>query len=172
MKTTSLFNEKEIWKDVKGYENLYKVSNLGEVKSLNYRKSLKEKILKPRNNGDNYLCVILKGKKKYIHRLVAEAFISNPNNYKEVNHKDENKQNNNANNLEWCTRKYNCNYGTKNEKTSKKVVQYDKVMNKINEYKSISEASKKTKVFISSISAVCKKKRKTAGGYIWRYKDE
>lgn len=167
-------NIEEIWKDIPGYEGLYQVSNLGRVKSLHYRNkySKKEQILKSRNNGDGYLSVILKNKKKYIHRLVAETFISNSNNFSEINHKDENKANNCIDNLEWCTRKYNCNYGTKNERVGKKVIQYDKKMNKIKEYKTISEASRETNIFNSSISAVCKGKRKTAGGYIWRFINE
>ena len=164
----------EIWKDIPGFENLYQVSNLGRVKSLHYGNKLsnKQQLLKPRNNGDNYLTVVLKGKKYYIHRLVAQVFISNKKRLPQVNHKDENKMNNNVNNLEWCTAKYNCNYGTSRDKFKKKVIQYDKNMNKINEYKSISEAYRKSNIFISSISAVCLKKRKTAGGYIWRFSNE
>ena len=165
---------KEIWKDIKDYEGLYQILNYGRVKSLHYRNqySNKSKILSSRNNGDGYLSVILKNKKKYIHRLVSEAFISNPYNFNEINHKDENKSNNFVNNLEWCSKKYNCNYGTRNEKIGKNVIQYNKSMKKIKEYKTISEAGKLNNICIASISAVCKRKRKTAGGYIWRYKDE
>ena len=106
----------EEWRDIKGYEGKYQVSNLGRVKSLNYNHTKKEKILSDYPNTYGYLYVNLykngKGKPFYIHKLVAQAFIDNPNNYREINHKDENKQNNRVENLEWCNRKYNCNYGT------------------------------------------------------------
>ena len=110
----------EEWRDIKGYEGLYKISSYGRVKSLrNNHGKYREKILSPGKCRD-YLYVILckngKNKPYKIHRLVAEAFIPNSNNYKEVNHKDENKQNNSISNLEWCDRKYNCNYGTAKER--------------------------------------------------------
>lgn len=111
----------EIWKDILGYEGLYQVSNLGNVRSLNYRRSGKTKLLKQgTDNGYKRVELSKNGKKKkyWVHRLVAISFISNPNNYKEVNHKDEDKSNNNVNNLEWCTREYNNNYGTRNKRTS------------------------------------------------------
>lgn len=115
---------KEIWKDISGYEGEYQVSNLGNVRSLNYRRSGELKLLKQATtNGYKQITLSKNGKcKSYnVHRLVAIAFIPNPNNYKEVNHKDEDKSNNNVNNLEWCTREYNNNYGTKNERTKKKL---------------------------------------------------
>ena len=112
----------EIWKDIKGYEGLYQVSNKGHVKSLNYRRTGKEGILKGRLDKDGYLRVgLCKNKKQkpfYIHRLVAKAFLPNPNNLPEVNHIDENKENNHVENLEWCDRKYNNNYGSRNERAS------------------------------------------------------
>lgn len=105
----------EIWKDIPDYEGLYQVSNLGRVKSLNYNHTGKPKILKlHRQNG--YLSVTLCKNNNpmyyYVHRLVAKMFIPNPNNYPIINHKDENKMNNFVNNLEWCTHKYNTNYGS------------------------------------------------------------
>ena len=113
----------EIWKDIKGYEGLYQVSNLGRVKSLNYKKTGKEKILKADTDKDGYLrvCLSKNGKHKnyIVHRLVAIAYIPNTNNYPIVNHRDETQQNNKASNLEWCTCTYNNNYGTRNERLSK-----------------------------------------------------
>ena len=107
---------KEEWRYIKEYEGLYQVSSLGRVKSLNYRNSNKEKILKLNLNKSGYLhiCLSKNGKVKAfnVHRLVAQAFIPNPNNYPIINHKDEDKSNNCVNNLEWCTYGYNSNYGT------------------------------------------------------------
>ena len=109
---------KEIWKDIKGYEGLYQVSNLGRVKSLPKYHTKYEKILHPTANiRDGRMSVLLckspkERKRINVHRLVAIAFLENPNNYPEINHKDENPQNNCVSNLEWCTRKYNMNYGT------------------------------------------------------------
>lgn len=110
---------KEIWKDIPNYEGLYQVSNLGRVKS--FRKSSKfhcqdEFILKPSVANNGYVQVTLykdtKRHKFLVHRLVAEAFLSNPNNYPQVNHKDENRTNNIVTNLEWCSAEYNNAYGT------------------------------------------------------------
>ena len=98
----------EIWRDVIGFENLYLVSNLGNVYSIHSKKQLKLK-----DNKGYYNVTLFKNGKRYykiVHRLVAEAFIPNPNNFKEINHKDENKINNNVDNLEWCDAKYNLNY--------------------------------------------------------------
>ena len=112
----------EIWKDIEGYEGLYQVSNKGRIKSLNYRHTGKEKILSSKPNSNGYLRVYLyKNRKRNsfsVHRLVAEAFIPNYDNLSEVNHKDENKENNTVDNLEWCDRKYNLNYGSRNERAS------------------------------------------------------
>ena len=126
--------EKEIFKDIKGYEGLYQVSNYGRVKSL-YRiqimptggkRIIEERILKTIKNKKGYIGVHLsknnKDKTVYIHRLVAQAFIPNPNNYPQVNHKDEDKTNNHVDNLEWCTAKYNSNYGHRNDKIGRRKV--------------------------------------------------
>ena len=116
----------EIWKDIDGYEN-YQISNLGRVKSKRYwlynRYVYKDKILKPSKTKAGYLQVILckdgKTKNFFVHKLVANHFLKNDNNYKEINHKDENKENNNVDNLEWCNHKYNMNYGNIKDKISK-----------------------------------------------------
>lgn len=118
-----------MWKDIKNYEGLYKVNENGEIKSLErdviYKNGrlhhYEEKILKTRVAKSGYIDVALHkdGKITYflVHRLVAEAFIPNPNDYPQINHKDEDKRNNNVSNLEWCTADYNINYGTRNERT-------------------------------------------------------
>ncbi len=113
----------EIWKDIPGFENLYQASNKGNIRSLNYRNTGKVQVLKPIIRDNGYLQVALWKEKKVvycrIHRLIALTFLENPNNLPEVNHIDENKSNNRVENLEWCTRKYNINYGTHNERVSK-----------------------------------------------------
>lgn len=107
---------KEEWKEIKGYENKYWISNYGRIKN-------NKKIMKPMIATNGYLIACLwknnKQRKIIIHRLVAKAFLPNPNNYTDINHKDENKQNNKVENLEWCTHLYNMNYGSVKEKISK-----------------------------------------------------
>ena len=121
----------EEWRDIKGYEGLYQVSNTGKIKRLHSTVLGKdgktyiaqERILANRYNK-GYASVQLskygKSKQLRVHRLVAQAFIPNPNNYPIINHKDENPSNNNIDNLEWCTPKYNTNYGNCKRKMSEK----------------------------------------------------
>ena len=151
---------KENWKDIEGYQGLYQISDKGRVKSLYFGK---ERILKPGNNGQGYLHVILckNGKMKYykVHRLVCQTFIPNPNNLPEVNHKDENKENNSVHNLEWCSSKYNINYGTHNqrsaEKRSKPVLQFTKDGIFVNEWKSTIDVQKNLGYACGHISNCC-----------------
>ncbi|ATN93890.1 HNH endonuclease [Lactobacillus phage LJ] len=119
-------NSAEIWKDIEGFEGLYQVSNMGRVRSLDREdalgRRLKGKVLAGRPSK-GYLGVALyrdgHAKGYPVHRLIAKAFLDNPSNLPEVNHKDENKANNAVSNLEWCTSRYNCNYGTRNERVGK-----------------------------------------------------
>lgn len=110
---------KEIWKDVEGYDGKYQVSNLGNIKTKDYRGKGIERILKKTINNYGYEIVRIGEKNRLVHRVVAEAFIENPSNYPIINHKDETKTNNSVANLEWCDYKYNANYGTAIERRRK-----------------------------------------------------
>ena len=173
----------EIWKAIKDYEGLYEVSNYGRVKSLWYSKT---RILKPCNHNNGYVEVTLykNGTKNkcYIHRLVAQAFIPNPNNYPCINHKNENKLCNESQNLEWCTVQYNNTYGTKlqrnleyAQKIQKRVIRIDE--NKITKiYASTKVAAQEMnpKNIASAITAInhcIKGTTKTSYGYKWLYAD-
>lgn len=183
---------KEIWKDILGFEGYFQVSNLGRVKRLAYEyiktngKSrrkvnfhVKDRIMKGSICKNGYYRVSLSINKKitykHIHRLVAEVFIPNPNNYPCINHKDENKTNNRIDNLEWCSYSYNNNYGNARKKSA---ATYSKNHSRplemlslsgkvIRRFSSVKEAS----IFIngrpSSIDRAINKTRKTAYGYIW-----
>ncbi len=192
----------EVWRDVFGYEGLYQVSNLGNVKSLDrlirngrgYR-LIKGILLKQYTTTNGYLFVELSKKKVYkmklIHDLVAVAFIPNYDNFPYINHKDENKLNNfvwvnpdgsideSKSNLEWCTPKYNSNYGlsktkiteklTNHKSTSKQVGQYSKEGVLLNVFPSTKEVQRVLGFGNQHISKVCLGKRKTAYGYVWKY---
>ena len=168
----------EEWKQIIGFPS-YLVSNYGRVKSLSrdYKYGSHEDIILSPTNRRGYLGVTLfrDGKRyhKAVHRLVAEAFIPNPNNLPCVNHKDENRTNNSADNLEWCTHEYNSHYGACREKISKgvsrKVAQYAKTGELIKIWDSMTSASEYVGITISSISYCCKHYPKfSAGGFKWR----
>lgn len=174
---------KEIWKNIECFDN-YEINNYGVIRIKKNKKTLKYYIDK-----DGYYKVNLwrKGKCKCfrVSRLVAITFLQNRNNLPVVNHKDENKQNNCVDNLEWCTIAYNNAYGTKGKrsgdkqrgklrytKNNRKVAQYDLNDNIIETYKSIMTVAKKLNVDGTHITDVCKGRRKTAYGYKWRYIDE
>lgn len=182
----------EIWRDAKGLEKYYEVSNMGRVRSKQRITDIqsychivrKPRILKAQYNGAYYRVVISidgKFKQTMIHRLVAEAFLQNPDNLPEVNHKDEDKSNNCLWNLEWCTRLYNAGYGTKGKRHSlfmtkyngRVVCQYTKDGNFVATYRTITEASKTTGIHYTAIREVCiRGRQKAAGGYVWRYAED
>lgn len=166
----------EEWRDIENYEGIYQISNKGRVKSFKKHYNKNGKIIKAIRIKNGYynvvLCVNGTKHKEYIHRLVAKAFISNPNNYPFVNHKDENPSNNCVNNLEWCTQKYNMNYGSlleKHKRESKAILQYDLENNFIKKWSSIASAERKLNISHCNIVACLKERRKHAGGYIWKY---
>ena len=172
--------------DIKGFEG-YQITDDGRVWS-----KITKKWLKDRKSGSGYYNVALRKNgatyEKEVHRLVAEAFINNPNWLPIVNHKDENKTNNNVENLEWCSAKYNFNYGTCKQRISisvkkntifktnnpnppKKVSQYDLDGNLVNEYPSMHEAATKCGISQPAIS-IHIKNQKPLFGYIWKYKND
>lgn len=173
----------EIWKDIEGFEGRYQVSNLGNVKSL-------ERVLHTRNNGVEgtrhmkemllkqydclgYLKVKLywdnkNGKFYRVHRLVAKAFIPNPSNLPVVNHRDENTKNNVVSNLEWCTNEYNQAYGTRTERTQKKVNQFTINGELVKEWKSLT-STREAGFDPTNVGRCCKGKRQTYKGYKWSY---
>lgn len=180
----------EIWKDIDGYEGFYKVSNVGRVKSLDRLVNgnhitcdfqyVKGKLLKLQRDKCGYWRVNLRkngvNKMFLVHRLVAKAFIPNPNNFPYINHKDENPSNSNVNNLEWCTGQYNVLYGSCQSKITlskiRKVIQFDMNMNEIHRWNSLKDAAAFINRAQQNISRCCRGKCKSCGGFIWRYEDE
>ena len=166
----------EIWKNIEGYEGLYQVSNLGNVKSLNYKKMCKERILKPLLDSKGYYDIKLFKNKEYkiykIHRLVCQAFIPNPNNLPQVNHKNEIKTDNRVENLEWCTAEYNCNYGTRNDRIRKPILQFTLEDDFVKRWNSTREIQRELGLCHSHISKCCKGKYKSMYGYKWFYEED
>ena len=160
----------EEWKDIKGYEGVYQISSHRRVKSLNFRGTTKSKILKQVTDKRGAKRITLYKVKRatyQVHRLVAMHFLENPNNLPDINHKDENPSNNNVNNLEWCDKTYNNNYGTRNTRISN--ANKDRCITPViclttNEiFKSVKEASNKYNIHQSHICHCCKNQRKSAG---------
>ncbi len=184
----------EIWKDIEGYEGKYQVSNLGRVRSLDryVEKAVhpgfppstvlcKGRILKQGycRCGYAHVCLTKKGvpnKIARIHRLVARAFVQGYYEGAVVNHKDENPKNNRADNLEWCTQKYNVSYNGASyrarENRRKMVVQMTKDCKVIATFESSREASRQTGIRNGNICAACSGRYKQSHGYIWKYKEE
>ena len=184
----------EVWKPIKGYECIYEVSSLGRLRSVDrtYEQvnrfgtmsvhSLKGKILSPKPTKAGYLRIGLRPQPDIrnwhsVHRLVAEAFIPNPDNLPQVNHKDENKQNNNVSNLEWCTASYNSSHGTVQSrryqngggKRKKKVGRYNEDGKLLSQYESIAEASSEFGINYMYLSDILNGKNGNfAKGYYWR----
>ena len=177
----------EEWRAIENFPN-YEVSNTGKVRSLNYNHTGRPKELKQGKSASGYFQVMLWKDRKHhynktVHRLVAEAFLSNPQNYAQVNHKDENKLNNIVENLEWCSAKYNYSYGTRgarisvsltdNPHFSKPVYQLDTQGNIINEFPSIASAARAMHGYPTIIWKVCSgyTRKNMAYGYRWRFKN-
>lgn len=184
----------EIWKDVEGYKNYYQVSNGGRVKSLSriiikknqygyFNYPVRERILKYNVDKKGYLyCILYKEKRKtyFIHCLVAQAFIENPENKPEVNHINGIKENCCVGNLEWMTRIENMkdaiengliNNKGKNHPIARPVVQVDILGNVIKKFDCISDAQRELGINHSNIVAVCRGRQKTAGSFSWEYID-
>ena len=165
---------KEEWKDIPNYEGLYQISNLGNIK----RKKDNYIFKKNKNNGGYRIVTLTKNKIEKnvsVHRLVAQAFIPNPNNLPQINHIDGNKMNNNVNNLEWCTQSENMKHAYINNlevQKGKKIIQYDIDMNIIKIWNKMIDAENQLNISHSKISMVCQGKRNKAGGFIWRYYDK
>ena len=178
----------EVWKDIVGYEGLYQVSNMGQVRSLDRVITMKNGvnqfhkgyIIKSKANNSGYLTVNLHkngvSSTKTIHRLVALHFVDGYFDGAEVNHKDENKLNNSHDNLEWVNKDTNLNYGTRIDRCSvqsnKKVIQLDENYTIVKIWDGIRIVERETGFNRTSIIRCCKGKQKTAYGFHWKYYEE
>lgn len=178
----------EIWKDIAGYEGLYEVSSKGRVRSLPRQTGkfgIKGRILKQFNNRGGYCCVCLSKEGCSatigVHRLVAIAFVPNPENKPQVNHKDEDKQNNNADNLEWVTLQENLEHGTRAKRQRKSITESLGIPviqilkdehTAIKEYESISQAAEAVNASPSEIRNCIEGKVKTVKGFCWRKRED
>lgn len=175
----------EVWQDIPGYEGRYQASTYGRIKSLertvsfgNRNRTITSRIIKPFFCSAGYLYVRMPDRKKSVHRLIALTFIPNPDNLPQVNHMDEKPINNRVENLEWCTPKYNSNYGTRKQKLSelnknhlslsKRVIQYSVDGKFIASYPSLREVERITKFNHGNLSQAIMK-QKTAYGFLWQY---
>lgn len=173
---TAQLGKRELWRDVVGYEGLYQVSNFGRVKSLNYHRSGEERVIVQRQDRYGYKAVNLSkdgvARQINVHRLVATAFIDNPDYLPQVNHKDEDKTNNAVDNLEWCTGKYNMNYGTHNKRCadgiSKPIIQIDLSTGEVTLWKSATQAAAVLGKDRRGICRMCHTE-KEHGGYAWKF---
>lgn len=188
---------KELWKDVRGFEGLFQVSSHGRVRSmsrlvLNKLTGVvhlhKGIVLKQQKNGHGYMCISIQHtrkdkKRRYVHQLVAETFLENPNNFHDINHKNEDKADNRVENHEYCDRKHNVNWGTAIERKRLKmyentmtrfpnVIQYDKNMNVVAVYGNAGHASRVTGYNQGCICRCCRRERTFYKGFIWRYANE
>ena len=172
--------KEEEWKSIKDYEGLYEISSYGRVKSLSYKYKngkVREEIIRVPSvtHGYEFLKLNKNGKSKNykIHRLVAEAFIPNPENKPEVDHIDTNKRNNMVENLRWVTRQENCDnprtFRTHMIAVTKPILQYDLDGNFLNYYPSIAEASRRTGIIVCIIQNCLAGRTQTAKGFIWKY---
>lgn len=170
----------EIWKDIEGYGGTFQVSNLGRIKTFNYKNTGCENILKPKKHNRGYLQIqLIKGnqnKTYMIHRLVAQAFVPNPSNLLYVNHRDEDKQNNAADNLEWCSSSYNTLYSMKLHPERKRKISVDRNINQcdldgnvLRTWENARTIHVQTGMSDWSIAECCRGKRHTAYGYKWQY---